>query len=479
MSSKLSSSADRRARCSVETRWAVLVNISSSRPSLKNWVGSATAPFGNFSTGGLQGTASVRSQSASRSASAPGTRRASGYTVNTVTGNDLDSRSAFFSKTQLLWTPSAALGRPRHPHDRARARRRLRVERPGGAAGDAVDRVARLRGVHPPRYRRPDPAHQPRRQDDRLLVRRPASCGGRRTTSPTSTTRRSRCFAAPTRKTTASSRRSSASPRRATRRAGCPRNRDAALAGGAVLLQPGLHAGRRELVLAVRAVAVPAVRDRSALPAGGARRPRRRASTAVRRSRSTGGSTRPSASAPITRTSRRTLSTFFSPAVRAGHHRATPPAASTTCRRSSRCRTGCSRTTRCTARRRGASRRAASTPPRPRAANPTAQEHSWNYEGGVKTSWLAQRLSVNAAVFYIDWTDLQVNVPNPFVPAQFYVANAGTRDEQGLRGGAERAAPARPRRVCVGRPDQRPVRRRERVGRRGRQRERRWPTCRT
>jgi len=60
------------------------------------------------------------------------------------------------------------------------------------------------------------------------------------------------------------------------------------------------------------------------------------------------------------------------------------------------------------------------------------QEHSWNYEGGVKTSWWGQRLAVNAAVFYIDWSDLQVNVPNPLVPAQFYVANAGTATSKGF-----------------------------------------------
>jgi iron complex outermembrane receptor protein len=50
----------------------------------------------------------------------------------------------------------------------------------------------------------------------------------------------------------------------------------------------------------------------------------------------------------------------------------------------------------------------------------------------VKTSWLGQRLSVNAALFFIDWTDLQVNVPNPLVPAQFYVANAGTATSKGF-----------------------------------------------
>ena len=35
-----------------------VVNITSARPSLKNWVGSVEAPFGNFSTAGLQGTTS-------------------------------------------------------------------------------------------------------------------------------------------------------------------------------------------------------------------------------------------------------------------------------------------------------------------------------------------------------------------------------------------------------------------------------------
>jgi iron complex outermembrane receptor protein len=52
------------------------------------------------------------------------------------------------------------------------------------------------------------------------------------------------------------------------------------------------------------------------------------------------------------------------------------------------------------------------------------QEHSWNYEAGVKTTALEDRLSASLATFYIDWRDLQVNVPNPLVPAQFFVENA-------------------------------------------------------
>src|SRR5881394_312188 len=71
------------------------------------------------------------------------------------------------------------------------------------------------------------------------------------------------------------------------------------------------------------------------------------------------------------------------------------------------------------------------------AASPTGaeaygQEHSWNYEGGLKTSTLADRLSANVAAFYIDWQDLQVNVPNPLVPAQFFVANAAGASSTGV-----------------------------------------------
>ena len=60
------------------------------------------------------------------------------------------------------------------------------------------------------------------------------------------------------------------------------------------------------------------------------------------------------------------------------------------------------------------------------------EEHTWNLEGGVKTTWADGRVSANAAVFYIDWDDLQLNVPNPFVPAQFYIANVGSAKSKGV-----------------------------------------------
>jgi iron complex outermembrane recepter protein len=60
------------------------------------------------------------------------------------------------------------------------------------------------------------------------------------------------------------------------------------------------------------------------------------------------------------------------------------------------------------------------------------EEHTWNLEGGVKTTWVEGRVSANAAVFYIDWDDLQLNVPNPNVPAQFYISNVGSAKSKGV-----------------------------------------------
>lgn len=60
------------------------------------------------------------------------------------------------------------------------------------------------------------------------------------------------------------------------------------------------------------------------------------------------------------------------------------------------------------------------------------EEHTWNIEGGVKTMWAEGRVSANAAVFYINWDELQLNVPNPAVPAEFYIANVGGATSKGV-----------------------------------------------
>ena len=60
------------------------------------------------------------------------------------------------------------------------------------------------------------------------------------------------------------------------------------------------------------------------------------------------------------------------------------------------------------------------------------EEASWNVEGGVKALWAGGRVATNASVFRTDWEDLQLNLPNVFVPGQFYIANAGAAVSTGV-----------------------------------------------
>ncbi len=71
--------------------------------------------------------------------------------------------------------------------------------------------------------------------------------------------------------------------------------------------------------------------------------------------------------------------------------------------------------------------------------NPTApassesydEERTWNTEAGVKRTWAGGRVITNAAIFYIDWTDLQLNLPIPTAPGQFYISNVGGATSRG------------------------------------------------
>jgi iron complex outermembrane recepter protein len=60
------------------------------------------------------------------------------------------------------------------------------------------------------------------------------------------------------------------------------------------------------------------------------------------------------------------------------------------------------------------------------------EEHTWNYEAGAKTLLARDRLSVDADVFYMQWDSLQVNLPNPAVLGQFFIANAGGATSKGV-----------------------------------------------
>jgi iron complex outermembrane recepter protein len=60
------------------------------------------------------------------------------------------------------------------------------------------------------------------------------------------------------------------------------------------------------------------------------------------------------------------------------------------------------------------------------------EEHAWNLETGVKTTLAGGKLMVNAAYYQIDWEDMQLTVPTPGAPAQFYIANVGNARSSGF-----------------------------------------------
>jgi outer membrane receptor protein involved in Fe transport len=68
----------------------------------------------------------------------------------------------------------------------------------------------------------------------------------------------------------------------------------------------------------------------------------------------------------------------------------------------------------------------------PAGSEAYGEEHAWNLEAGLKASWARERVSVTAAAFRIGWDDMQLNTPNPLVPAQFYIANVGAAHSSGV-----------------------------------------------
>jgi iron complex outermembrane recepter protein len=61
------------------------------------------------------------------------------------------------------------------------------------------------------------------------------------------------------------------------------------------------------------------------------------------------------------------------------------------------------------------------------------EETSWNYEVGLKSEWLNRRLRVNAAAFYIDWSNQQLTQNAIFGTGSIsYIANVGALDVKGV-----------------------------------------------
>jgi iron complex outermembrane recepter protein len=79
-------------------------------------------------------------------------------------------------------------------------------------------------------------------------------------------------------------------------------------------------------------------------------------------------------------------------------------------------------------------------PASPTGSEVYGEEKSWNFEAGYKSVYLNDRLWVSAALFYIDWNDLQLNVPYVQAAQQFFIANVGGASSKGF----EVEATARP-----------------------------------
>lgn len=59
-------------------------------------------------------------------------------------------------------------------------------------------------------------------------------------------------------------------------------------------------------------------------------------------------------------------------------------------------------------------------------------EFTWNYELSMRSQWLDRRLTLNANVYYIDWTDQQVEVSQSGDPQDRVTVNAGESVLKGL-----------------------------------------------
>ena len=71
-------------------------------------------------------------------------------------------------------------------------------------------------------------------------------------------------------------------------------------------------------------------------------------------------------------------------------------------------------------------------PASPAGAEAYGEEYAWHAEGGVKSGLMNGRLRLAAAAFWIDWEDLQLNLPNTESLGQFYIANVGSASSKGL-----------------------------------------------
>ncbi|MDR3511830.1 MAG: TonB-dependent receptor [Caulobacteraceae bacterium] len=68
-------------------------------------------------------------------------------------------------------------------------------------------------------------------------------------------------------------------------------------------------------------------------------------------------------------------------------------------------------------------------PAAPTIPSSYGSDHLWNYEAGLKTQWLDRRLLLDASVFYVDWTHIQLSATTSGFS---YLVNGGKASSRGV-----------------------------------------------
>jgi iron complex outermembrane receptor protein len=406
-----------------------LINVASARPSLERWSGQAAVPFGNFSAREIRATASGPLSGTLAVGASLSHAQRNGFTENDVTANDLDYREATSGKAQLLWTPSA------------RWEARLIVS--GERARDGDYALSDLGGLRQASHRT---ARDFEGRTDRdifsvsALARRE---GARVAFSSTTGVVRWKTFDATDldytplpfveRENAEESVQFTQEVRVASAAAAPIRMSDrvslAWQAGGFVFTQNyeqlavNRYAGfvlspfvdfpvsqttpdadLDDLGISFYGQGTFTVGERLDLTAGARFDRETKDATLIT-------SFDPMIAPPSTVEAEETFSTV-SPQFAAAY------------------RLGPNHTVYATASR--GFKAGGFNPVSPAGGEAYAEEFAWHAEGGLKSSAVNGRVRFGAAAFWIDWQDLQLNLPNPLSPTQFYIANVGSATSRGV-----------------------------------------------
>jgi iron complex outermembrane receptor protein len=408
---------------------AGVVNITSQRPSLSGWTGEVVAPLGNFGARDVRG--SISGPVASRVALGISAGRAEreGFTINTVTGNDLDSRSATFGKAQLLFTPSSAW--------------ETRIIASGEDADDGDYALNDLDAVraNPFQVAHDFEGYTHRSLFNTTILNRYE--GAAVTVTATTgflrwdTDDQTDLDYTPLPLATRSNVEEASQFTQEVRISSAP-GRTMALSPATTLKwQAGVSLFTNDYTQeAVNTLAPFTVSSLIPFPV------QQTSPRAALDDRGVGvygqGTLTFNDALDLTIGARfdreskdALLETFFTPAIApTGLVAAEESFSNLSPQLAVAYRLNDTRMLYASAA--GGFKAGGFNPASPAGSEAYGEEHTWNVEGGIKTTMAGGRVLANAAVFFTDWSDLQLNLPNPQVPAQFYVANVGRASSRGI-----------------------------------------------